>query len=313
MSQVDVILPWYNVPTAYVRDALQSIVKQTFRDWTAIVVNDGSSAGLTAELEALIQSLGDPRIRYVKSENRGVSAARNLGIATGEAPFVAFLDPDDLWYPHKLERQLDLLREDSEIALLHADTDYLHGDDLAGLERTKPRDLGLDGLSPAETWRKLLRKNFVCTNTAILRRSSGEQVGFFDANLRALEDKDLWIRMLMTGAKLRHASDVQAVYRRHGSNTSKNVDKMLAGRLDLVRKIDRLVADLPQWKDAGWPTVRKEMVRHAFEEVVETHLEAGRYAQALRYSTPRYLGVSAWATKKMLVAVAGITGLRRVH
>ena len=311
MPQVDVVLPVYNLPTRYVRDALQSVIAQTFPDWSAIVVNDGSTPESSAALEALVESLADPRIRYLKSDNRGVAAARNLGIANGTAPFVAFLDPDDLWYPHKLARQMQALRAEPQVALLHADTDYLHGDDMDGLERTQPRALGLEQLSPAETWRKLVRKNFVCTNTVVVRRSAGERVGFFDADLRTMEDKDLWIRLLMSGFVLRHDPDVQAIYRKHGSNTSKNVDKMLRGRLDLIRKIDRLVADSPQWNDAGWPAARKEMLAHAYEEVVETYLEAGQYGQALRYATPRYVGVSPWAARKILVAIAGAVGLRR--
>ena len=91
MSQVDVVIPVYNTPIRYVRDALNSVSQQSFEDWTTIVVNDGSAADYSLELESLIEEFAERRIRYLRSENRGLAAARNLGISSGKAPFVALL------------------------------------------------------------------------------------------------------------------------------------------------------------------------------------------------------------------------------
>jgi len=311
MSQVDVVIPVYNTPIRYVRDALNSVSQQSFEDWTTIVVNDGSAADYSLELESLIEEFAERRIRYLRSENRGLAAARNLGISSGKAPFVALLDSDDMWYPHKLARQVELLQGDAQTALLHADTDFLHGDTMDRLERMQPRALGLERLTPQETWRKLLRQNFVCVNTVVLRRSAGEKAGFFDPGFRALEDKEYWIRLLMSGFAMRHMPEVLAIYRKHDSNMSKSVDKMLAGRLGLIRKIDQLVERIPQWGKSDWSAARREMMRHAYVEVVETHLEAGQYAQALRFSMPAYVGVSSQALRGSVVAVLGLLGLRR--
>jgi glycosyltransferase involved in cell wall biosynthesis len=263
------------------------------------------------ELKELLESLPDRRVRYVRTENLGVSAARNLGIASGNAPYIALLDSDDIWHPHKLARQMELLRGDTETDVLHADTDVLHGGILARCDPARSRLNDLERLSVGEMWRRLLRQNFICVNTVVIRRSAGDRVGFFDPKFRALEDKELWIRLLMAGCKLRYMPEVLAIYRVHDSNMSKNVDRMLKGRLNLIRNIDQQVEQFPSWHAEGWSASRKKMLAHAYEEVVETYLEAGEHAQAIRYASPRYVGFSPRAVRLLMASVAGILRRRR--
>src|SRR5688572_23500515 len=100
MATVSVVIPAYN-RAARIADSIKSVLAQTFQDFEIIVVDDGSTDG-TAEAAS---TFGDPRIRVVRhSLNRGGSAARNSGIQSAAAPYVAFLDSDDEWYPIKLER-----------------------------------------------------------------------------------------------------------------------------------------------------------------------------------------------------------------
>src|SRR5439155_7927493 len=95
MPIVDVIVPFFNTPIRYVHAALQSIIDQTCCDWRAIVVNDGSRAANTREIEDLLPSLEENRILYRKMPHQGVSAARNTAIRISDAPYIAFLDADD--------------------------------------------------------------------------------------------------------------------------------------------------------------------------------------------------------------------------
>lgn len=98
MAAVDVIVPLYN-KEATVERTIRSILRQTFRDWNLIVVDDGS----TDRGPERVRRLANPRIRLISQENRGPGAARNAGMAAGDSPYIAFLDADDEWYPWYLE------------------------------------------------------------------------------------------------------------------------------------------------------------------------------------------------------------------
>src|SRR3989442_12450588 len=107
MPRVSIIIPAYNV-ASYIGETLASVFAQTFTDYEVIVINDGSPD--TEELEhALERYIG--RTRYLKQENLGAGAARNVGVRAAKGEFIAFLDADDLWLPNYLEEQLRFIRE----------------------------------------------------------------------------------------------------------------------------------------------------------------------------------------------------------
>src|SRR5690606_35592492 len=91
------IIPLYN-KERHIKSTIESVLAQTFQDFEIIIVNDGS----TDNSEALVNSISDPRIKYFKQENKGVSTARNFGIEKSSAKLIAFLDADDYWYPNHL-------------------------------------------------------------------------------------------------------------------------------------------------------------------------------------------------------------------
>ena len=100
MPKVSVIIPTYNRSLS-VREAIESVLAQTYRDFELIVVDDGSADNTPS----VLGSFGE-RIRGIRQANAGVSAARNAGIRAAKGEWVAFLDSDDLWVPQKLERQM---------------------------------------------------------------------------------------------------------------------------------------------------------------------------------------------------------------
>ena len=109
MTRFSVIMPLYN-KAPYVRKAVESVVGQTYRDWELIVVDDGSTDGGGD----IVTAIADPRIRLVRQENAGVSAARNRGVvlsskATFRSPYICFLDADDWWEPTFLEEMAALI------------------------------------------------------------------------------------------------------------------------------------------------------------------------------------------------------------
>ena len=107
---VSVIIPTFN-RASLLQDAIDSVSAQTFGDWELWVVDDGS----TDDTEVVVRSVPDPRIQYVRQDNQGVGAARNLGIDCARGDWIAFLDSDDMWLPNCLEAKLELAHQNQGI------------------------------------------------------------------------------------------------------------------------------------------------------------------------------------------------------
>lgn len=108
MVTVSVIVPVYNAEK-YLRQTLLSIQNQTFKDFEAILIDDGSSDQSGEICDE--QAAADSRFKVIHQKNSGVAAARNAGIEQSEGEFIAFLDADDCWLPEKLEKQIAFMKE----------------------------------------------------------------------------------------------------------------------------------------------------------------------------------------------------------
>ena len=109
---VSVIVPAYNV-APYIRQAVESALRQTLTSLEVILVDDGSTDGTIAQLSGL----GDQRLRPIRREHAGVCASRNTGAALARGPYLGFLDGDDVWLPDKLRRHVAVLEAHPEIDL----------------------------------------------------------------------------------------------------------------------------------------------------------------------------------------------------
>nr|WP_256498773.1 glycosyltransferase family A protein [Chroococcidiopsis sp. CCNUC1] len=114
MPKVSVIIPAYNA-MKYLPATLGSLLSQTFDDFEAIVVNDGSFD----ETEKWVSQIEDPRVKLICQQNKGLAGARNTGINQATGEYIAFLDADDLWEPSKLEKQVAVLEENPEVGLVY--------------------------------------------------------------------------------------------------------------------------------------------------------------------------------------------------
>ncbi len=284
MAQVDIIIPFYNVPIHYLQTALESALAQTYSDWKAIIVNDGSNSESTASLEALLKKFPDKRIVYLKTENRGLAGARNTGIKASDSPYIALLDSDDVWYPHKLTSQIAILEQNPDISLVHSDVDIIDSDGhITGKSKLKDfstKESHKDGLI------RMMRNNFVACPTALFRRRSGEAVGFFDPAFTSIEDKMLWMALLAHGYSFYYQNETVAQYRMHASNMSKNVEKLLYGRKLLLQRLSAMAQTNPLFQEIEWTRRRQEMVAHMFQEAYEGYKEQRKLLKALQYRYP---------------------------
>jgi glycosyltransferase involved in cell wall biosynthesis len=180
---ISVIIPTYN-RRALVAEAVRSVCLQADASTEVVVVDDGSTDGTA---EALTTEFGD-RIRLLRSANRGVSAARNLGVASSSGELIAFLDSDDLWLPGKLAAQTAFFDHNPEAAICQTDEIWVRNG-----RRVNPR---LRHRKPSgDIFRQSLRLCLVSPSTVMLRRTLFERVGGFDESLAVCEDYDLWLRI----------------------------------------------------------------------------------------------------------------------
>lgn len=181
---VTVVIPTYNYG-AYVGQAIESALAQTYPAVEVVVVDDGSTDDTPARLAAY----GD-RIRVVRQANQGLSAARNAGIAAAAGEFIALLDSDDAFHPRKLELQLRHLARNPAVGLAGTH----HFSDPARMWPAVEAD---PAVRPVALDELVLRSPF-SPSSAVFRASCAAAVGGFDAGLRSVEDRDFWIRV---GAK----------------------------------------------------------------------------------------------------------------
>jgi glycosyltransferase involved in cell wall biosynthesis len=122
---VSVITIFWNAER-FIRDAIESVLEQTFEDWELLLVDDGSTDASTRIARDYAAAHPD-KIRYLEHPghvNNGMSAARNLGIEAARGEYLGFLDADDIWLPYKLEEQIAILRERPEVDMLFGYTQY---------------------------------------------------------------------------------------------------------------------------------------------------------------------------------------------
>lgn len=181
---ISVIIPCYNVEK-FLHRSIGSLIGQTYQNWEAIAVNDGSNDGTLDWLH----SQKDPRIKVLSQKNHGVSAARNLGLAHASGQYVAFLDADDTWEPDALERLLAVLRAEPDAALVYCGWQHLGLPGRRGLPFVPP---DYEGAGKLEA---LLRDCCWPIHAALTRRDAIEEVGSFDTRYPTSEDFLFWLRI----------------------------------------------------------------------------------------------------------------------
>lgn len=126
---VSVITPFHNPPPAFMRAAIESVLRQEFADWELLLVDDGSAGESPALARAYAEAHRD-RIRCLEHPahaHRGMSASRNLGIRQAAGRHIAFLDADDVWLPRTLGEQFEILEAQPDAAMVYGSTEYWHG------------------------------------------------------------------------------------------------------------------------------------------------------------------------------------------
>lgn len=187
MKNISVIIPTYNRANTLKR-AIDSVSAQTVPVQEIVIVDDGS----TDDTKHILEDYGPP-VRYIYQQNKGVSAARNRGIAETSCEWIAFLDSDDEWLPRKIEQQMKILEENPNLVWCASNMEIVKQNNYNRVDIQ-------DHLCPNRTlyfFTACMNGIFFQISGFIIRRYVLNEIGGFDTSLRISEDRDLWWKIAM--------------------------------------------------------------------------------------------------------------------
>ena len=255
--KVSAIIPVYN-GEKYIRNAIQSVIGQTYPNLEIIVIDDGSTDGTGS-----LVTKSFPSVRYFRQENQGAAAARNLGIRKSTGEYVAFLDSDDVWLPEKISRQVEQIARDPKIKIIHTNikikVDGQLRDTAYPIEHQEGRMF--ENL--------LLHTGSVVCSTLLMDKKCFEKVGYFDEELRTAEDVHLFLRLAYY-YDFHFLNDALTIKVHHDANlTNLNNAYFGFGTLLSLEKIEGL---FPEYSRKN-----TEIMRRAF--YLRARLRASAYAR----------------------------------
>ena len=234
--KISVIMPVYNTKEESLREAIESILNQTYTDFELILINDGSTK---QECEDVIKSYTDERIKYIKQENQGAAGSRNNGIKQAVGEYIAIMDSDDIAFPNRFEEEVKFLDEHQDYAIVGSWAEF---SPKKRLWKTVEEPRILDFIREC---------NFV-HSTVMYRRKLFVENGYtYDLNMPPTEDYDLWCRII-TNEKAYNIQKPLIKYRQEGqgiSSTNKkngeiNTIRVQKRLLDFLTKDERLQSDI---------------------------------------------------------------------
>ena len=223
---ISIIIPCYN-HGSFLGETLESVLCQTHGNWECIIVNDGST-DQTEEISRFY-CFKDQRIKLVNKENGGLSSARNAGLKESKGALIAFLDADDRWEAGKLKNQLSFFINGTADIVF---SDYCFFDKKKVFPHNEAPVPALFNLSD------FIARNpcRASSSSVMITRAVFKKVGFFDLNLRSLEDLDYWFRCFLQGFRFVFSEQKDVFLRKHDSSMQTNFIKMFFYHFILLEK-----------------------------------------------------------------------------
>ena len=309
MPLVSVIMPAYRV-AAYIREAIESVIAQSYSDWELIVVDDGSpdeSGAIAASYAA-----GDKRIRVARQANSGLSSARNHGIRLARGEFIAILDSDDMWQPSFLAAQVAVLQHHPEVDIITGNAWNLGSGRDGTLWHPCPDP------RPHPNLLEILRDEEAVFIMSVVRRRVFDAIGGFDETLRSNEDYHFWLRAALAGFRFMRNDRPLAYYRRRPDSLSASDIRMTRGILCVYEKFRPGIATMPEALsilDAQVARFRCELLAaEAREALAAGHIKlaAARLAQLFwRRGTALVVSLMARWTPRLLTRACQLRRMRQ--
>ncbi|EQC43424.1 glycosyltransferase [Bacteriovorax sp. Seq25_V] len=185
MPKISVIIPTYN-RSLFLARAIDSVLSQTYKDYELIIVDDGSTDNTEFVVQPYLEA--NEKIKFLKTDNNGVSHARNYGFKNSLGEWVAFLDSDDQWLPNKLEKQIQKANDLPESLIIYTDEKWIRNGKFVNKKKYHQKYGG-------NVFAECLKSCFIGPSTVLLKRELLEQYAGFDENFPVCEDYDLWLKV----------------------------------------------------------------------------------------------------------------------
>lgn len=207
---ISVVMPVYN-GSLYLREAIDSILNQTFTDFEFIIVNDGS----TDQSEEIILSYTDNRIKYIKQENKGIGLTLRLGCSLAQGKYIARMDADDISNKNRLQIQYDYLEKNPEVVLLSSAVRYIN-ENGENIGRSFP-------CTDDKILKKIIKNKGspICHPAVMMRADTYKKSGGY-CDLQPLEDYYLWLKLSLFG-RIINLSTPYLYYRILSNSVSRSI------------------------------------------------------------------------------------------
>ena len=224
---ISIIMPMHN-SAAFVGEAIESVLAQSYREWELIIVDDESTDASVSIVEAYAQK--DSRIRLFRNPKpiKMPSAPRNMGLSMAKGRYIAFLDSDDMWLPEKLTQQIPLM-QNPQVAIVYSNYEKM-------TESGKKTGRVIKAPRPAD-YKKLLRGNVIGNLTGIYDKEKVGIVPFLNIHH---EDYAMWLSILKRGFIAQNTGTVAARYRLSSSSVSTNKYRVLSWQWNIYRNIEHI-------------------------------------------------------------------------
>ena len=232
---VSLIMAVYNTPKQYLKEAIESILNQTLKNFELIIVNDGST---NSDIEKIVKSYTDKRIKYFKIKNSGAAAARNKKLKKATGKYIAIMDSDDISLPNRFEKEVNFLEKHPEISIVGSNMElfYENGETEKTNVCLNPKILDF------------FKENFLQHSTVMWRKADFDKYDLrYDQKYKTAEDYDLWVRASRY-LNIANIPDVLCRYRvlqnslshSNGADLNNNVNKLRNALLDYLTSDDLL-------------------------------------------------------------------------
>ena len=207
---VSIVMPAYNAEK-YIREAIQSVLCQTYEEWELLVIDDCSTDGTYSVVEKM--SKDDDRIKlYKNQQNMGVSQSRNKAVELARGEWIAFLDSDDAWMPEKLSKQVSIAKTASDMVICYTASSFIDDDG-------KPYDYVME-VEETISYKTLLSKNLISCSSVMIRSSVMKQIKMPSDKMH--EDYYVWLKVLREGGKAYGINEPLLRYRLAANSKSSN-------------------------------------------------------------------------------------------
>jgi teichuronic acid biosynthesis glycosyltransferase TuaG len=301
MFKISIIMPAFN-SDLYLEESIKSVLGQTYRNWELIIIDDGSKD----KTPEIAQKYADayPNIIIKRQENKGQAIARNRGIELSSGELITFLDSDDLWMPHTLERLYETLRQE-KVDFVFCSFSRLENGQL----EDEPLDEFPAGKLKADQMLALLSLyNPLVIHGVLTFRQWVIEAGGFEIKPKLLncsEDYNLWIRVALLGKSFFGLPTRLAIYRRHAAGTHTNTIKMLEAEIFVHRK----------YMNNGKTNqlVFKRLLRAKYRRLISAYIKANQTEKAAATFQQLLEFDNGGMAGKCISALAGVLPLSLAH